>query len=409
MKILVANLGSTSFKYRLFDMTDERQLARGGVERIGSAESPCVVEIDGRRTELTAHVPDHAVAVRQCLDQLTDPQSGCLRDAAEVAAIGFKAVHGGGVSGVQRVNADVLVAMEAMNDVAPAHNPPYIAAMRLLAEKLPGIPLVAAFETGFHATVPDRLRYYPAPLEWGDQYHVKRWGFHGASHRYIAGRTAELLGRDDARVISCHLGGSNSLCAIRGRQSVGTSMGMSPQSGLPHNNRIGDFDPFAIPVIMRATGQSLDEVLDELANRCGLLGLSGLSGDVRDLEEAAATGHLRARLALDVFVAEIRRHLGGLLLELGGLDALVFTGGIGENSTRVRAGVCADLQAFGIALDPQANARAKGESRIDASNSPVAAGSVSASAVSASPAQIWIVPTNEELIVARQTRQLLEG
>ncbi len=288
----------------------------------------------------------------------------------------------------------LLAAMEEMNEVAPAHNPPYIAAMRLLAEKLPGIPLVAAFETGFHATVPDRLRYYPAPKEWGDQYHIKRWGFHGASHRYIATRTAELLGRDDARVISCHLGGSNSLCAIRGRQSVGTSMGMSPQSGVPHNNRIGDFDPFAIPVIMRATGKTHEQVLDELANRCGLLGLSGLSGDVRDLEEAAAAGHARAQLALDVFVAEIRRYLGGLLVELGGLDALVFTGGIGENSQLVRAGVCANLQAFGIVLDAQANATARGESRISAPDS---------------PAQIWIVPTNEELIVARQTRQLLEG
>ena len=247
MKILVANLGSTSFKYRLFDMADERQMARGGVERIGSPESLCFVDIAGRHTELIAHVPDHAVAVRQCLDQLTHPDSGCLRDAAEVAAIGFKAVHGGGISGVQRVDPTLLAAMQDMNEVAPAHNPPYIAAMRLLAEKLPGIPLVAAFETGFHATVPDRLRYYPAPKEWGDQYHIKRWGFHGASHRYIATRTAEILGRDDARVISCHLGGSNSLCAIRGLQSVGTSMGMSPQSGVPHNNRIGDFDPFAIP------------------------------------------------------------------------------------------------------------------------------------------------------------------
>jgi acetate kinase len=394
MKILVANLGSTSFKYRLFDMADERQMARGGVERIGSPESLCVVDIAGRRTELTAHVPDHAVAVRQCLEQLTHPESGCLHDAAEVAAIGFKAVHGGGISGVQRVDAAVLAAMEEMSEVAPAHNPPYIAAMRLLADKLPGIPLVAAFETGFHATVPDRLRYYPAPKEWGDQYHIKRWGFHGASHRYIATRTAEILGRDDARVISCHLGGSNSLCAIRGLQSVGTSMGMSPQSGVPHNNRIGDFDPFAIPVIMRATGKTHEQVLDELAERCGLLGLSGLSGDVRDLEEAAAAGHARAQLALDVFISEIRRYLGGLLVELGGLDALVFTGGIGENSQLVRAGVCANLQVFGIVLSTEANATARGESRISAPDSPT---------------QIWIVPTNEELIVARQTRQLLEG
>lgn len=394
MKILVANLGSTSFKYRLFDMTDERQIARGGVERIGSAESACFVEIGGTRTQLTAHIPDHAVAVRQCLAQLTDPATGCLSDASEVAAIGFKAVHGGRVSGVQRVDADLLAAMEEMNDVAPAHNPPYVAAMRLLGEKLPGIPLVAAFETGFHATVPDRLRYYPAPKEWGDRFQVKRWGFHGASHRFIATRIAELLGRDDARVISCHLGGSNSLCALRGLQSVGTSMGMSPQSGLPHNNRIGDFDPFALPVIMRATGRTLEQVLDDLANRCGLLGLSGSSGDVRDLEAAAEAGDAQARLALDVFVTEIRRHLGGLLVELGGLDALVFTGGIGENSVWVRSGVCAGLDEFGITLDPTANAHARGEGTIHASTARVA---------------IWIVPTNEELIVARQTRQLLEG
>ncbi len=394
MKILVANLGSTSFKYRLFNMADERQMARGGVERIGADESLCFVEVMGRRKELTAHVPDHAAAVRQCLEQLTDPEGGCLQDAAEVAAIGFKAVHGGGISGVQRVTDEVLVAMEEMNDVAPAHNPPYIKAMRLLAEKLPGIPLVAAFETGFHATVPDRLRYYPAPKHWGDELHIKRWGFHGASHRYIAGRVAELMQRTDARVISCHLGGSNSLCAIRGQQSVGTSMGMSPQSGIPHNNRIGDFDPFAIPLIMRATGQTLEQVLDTLANQCGLLGLSGLSGDVRDLEEAAATGHARARLALDVFVSEIRRYLGGLLVELGGLDALVFTGGIGENSLAVRRGVCAELGELGIVLDQDQNAAARGECCI---SSPL------------SRAQIWIVPTNEELIVARQTRQLLEG
>ena len=176
MKILVANLGSTSFKYRLFDMTDERQLARGGIERIGCAQSRCVVEIGGRRQELTTHVPDHAVAVRQCLEQLTHPETGCLQDATEVAAIGFKAVHGGRISGVQRVTEEVLVAMESMNALAPAHNPPYIAAMRLLSQKLPQIPLVAAFETGFHATIPDRLRYYGIPYEWAEQYQVETLG-----------------------------------------------------------------------------------------------------------------------------------------------------------------------------------------------------------------------------------------
>jgi acetate kinase len=394
VKILVANLGSTSFKYRLFDMADERCLARGGVERIGSTESPCFVEIDGRRQELRAKVPDHAGAVRQCLTQLTDPVSGCLKDPSEVAAIGFKAVHGGRISGVQRVTNDVLAAMEEMNLVAPAHNPPYIKAMRLLAEKLPEMPLVAAFETGFHATIDDRLRYYPIPYEWAEKLQIKRWGFHGASHRYIALRTSQLLGRYDLRIISCHLGGSNSLCAIRGQQSVATTMGMSPQTGLPHNNRVGDFDAFAIPLIMQAQGLSLHQLLDTLAEKSGLLGLSGISGDIRDLEQAAAQGKARARLALDVFIAEIRRHLGGMLVELGGVDVIVFTGGIGENGVSIRAGVCENLQELGIELDPELNEKAKGETRISKDGSRV---------------QVLTIPTNEELVVARQTKQVIEG
>jgi acetate kinase len=394
MKVLVANLGSTSFKYRLFEMDDERQLARGGIERIGSAESRCTVEIGGHHRELTAHVPDHAAAVRRCLDQLTEPGVGCLQNAGEVAAIGFKAVHGGRTSGVQRVNAKLLADMEDMSRVAPAHNPPYIAAMRLLNDKLPEIPLVAAFETGFHQTIPDRNRYYPAPYEWAERFHVMRYGFHGASHRYIGTRIAEILGRGDLRVISCHLGGSNSLCAMRGGKSVATSMGMSPQSGIPHNNRAGDFDPFAIPVIMRHTGKSLDEVLDDLAERSGLLGLSGVSGDVRDLEQAADAGKARARLALDVFVSDIRHSLGAMLVELGGADCIVFTGGIGENGTNILAGVLADLVELGIVLDPVANTRVSGETKISAAESRT---------------QIWVVPTNEELIVARQTKQLLES
>ncbi len=394
MKVLVANLGSTSFKYRLFEMDDERQLARGGIERIGSSESRCTVEIRGARRELTAHVPDHAAAVRHCLDQLTERSTGCLQDAAEVAAIGFKAVHGGRTTGVQRVTPEVLGDMETMSRVAPAHNPPYIAAMRLLSEKLPEIPLVAAFETGFHQTMPDRNRYYPAPYEWAEQFHVQRWGFHGASHRYIGTRIAEILRRDDLRVISCHLGGSNSLCALRDGKSVATSMGMSPQSGIPHNNRAGDFDPFAIPVIMQRTGKSLDQVLDDLAERSGLLGLSGVSGDVRDLEQAAAQGNPRARLALDVFVSHIRHALGAMLVELGGADCIVFTGGIGENGVTIRADVIADLAELGIVLDPAANADASGETKISAPESRT---------------QIWVVPTNEEIIVARQTKHLLEA
>jgi acetate kinase len=393
MKILVANLGSTSFKYRLFDMTDERQLARGGIERIGSAGSRALVEIGGRRSQQTVAAPDHAAAVRACLDQLTDRAHGCLKDAREVAAIGFKAVHGGTVSGVQRVTPQVLVAMDEVSDVAPAHNPPYVAAMRLLNEKLPGIPMVAAFETGFHTTIPERLRHYAAPYEWATEHNIMRFGFHGASHRYIAERMSQLTERRDLRLISCHLGGSSSLCAIRNGQSVATSMGMSPQSGLPQNNRVGDFDPFALPLVMRRTSQSLATVLETLAQRSGLLGLSGVSGDVRDLEHAAAGGNTRARLALDVYTTSVRHYLGAYLVELGGADAIVFTGGIGENSASVRAAVCRNLESLGIALDETKNSAAQGEARIDAS---------------ASRVQLWIMPTNEELIVARQTKQFLE-
>jgi acetate kinase len=394
MKILVANLGSTSFKYRLFDMDDERQLARGGIDRIGSPESRCSVEIGPHRYETMLRVADHAEAVRQCLAQLTDPEHGCLRSADEVSAIGLKAVHGGRFTGVHRVSAEVLREMERLNHLAPAHNPPYVAAMRQLAERLPDIPLVAAFETGFHETIPARNRYYAVPFEWADAAFIQRWGFHGASHRYIAGRIAELTGRSSLRVVSCHLGGSSSLCAIRDGRSVANSFGMSPQSGLPQSNRVGLFDPFALPGLMRHLGKSLDDVLTVLASQSGLAGVSGTSGDARDLEEAAAAGNQRARLALELFVSEVRHWLGAYLVELGGADAIVFTGGIGENRASLREAICRDLGIFGIVLDARINREARGEAKVSGNTSRT---------------EIWIVPTNEELIVARQTKELIEG
>jgi acetate kinase len=393
MKILVANLGSTSFKYRLFDMSDERVLARGGVERIGSEQARCFVAAGSVQEETNLAARDHAVALRLCLQQLSDPRMHCLTSPAELAAIGFKAVHARGVTGVQRVDDRVLRAMEEYADVAPAHNPPYVQAMRLLAEQLPEIPLIAAFETGFHETIPPAQRLYAVPLEWAEQHGVQRWGFHGASHRYIAQRTVDLLGRPEAKIISCHLGGSSSLCAIRAGQSVATTMGMSPQTGLPQNNRVGDFDPFALPALMRSTGATLEHLLEQLANKSGLLGLSGAGNDLRDIEKASATDP-RARLALDVYVASIRHYLGAFLLLLNGADAIVFTGGIGENSATMRVAICADLDWFGIRLDPAANATARGEARIEAPQSRT---------------QLWTMPTNEELIVARQAKEFLQA
>ena len=395
MKILVANLGSTSFKYRLFDLGDasEPVLARGAVERIGSSSARLSVQsIRGQRAWDGA-VADHGEAVRICLDQLADPEIGVVGDASEVSAIGFKAVHARGLRGVHVVDEAVLEAMEAFADVAPAHNPPYTRAMRLLRDRFPGLIQVAAFETGFHRTIPEAAQRYAIPEDWATRLGIRRWGFHGASHRYISWRMPELIGRADLKLVSCHLGGSSSLCAIREGRSQACSLGMSPQSGLPHNNRVGDFDVFALPVILRETGLTLEAALSILAEHSGLEGLCG-ARDLRDIEAAADAGDPRAELALDVFVTSIRHYLGAYLLDLGGADAIVFTGGIGENSSRIRAGVCRGLEWFGIALDPASNAGGPPERRVSGADSRV---------------EIWTVPTNEELVVARQAAALLKS
>ncbi|TWT57982.1 Acetate kinase [Thalassoglobus neptunius] len=395
MKVLVANLGSTSFKYRLFDMESEEQLARGGIDRIGEgADSTCVAEIGSNRIEASQRIADHAAAVQMCLDQLTDPESGCLKSVDEVSAIGFKAVFAGKLSGIHLVNDDLLKAMESLADVAPAHNPPYVKAMRQLQASFPEIPLVAALETAFHDTIPEPLRMYAAPYHWAEEYEVRRWGFHGASHRFIGTKMETLLGSNDAKVISCHLGGSSSVCAMRGGKSQSTSMGMTPQSGLPQNNRVGDFDPFALRLVKRLTGKSYDELLDELSSEGGLLGISGISNDLRDIEKAAEGGDKRAQLAIDIYCADIKRYIGQYLAILNGADAVVFTGGIGENSDVVRKQVCSNMTFAGIELDEQKNQTAREEGIISTEQSAV---------------QVWIVPTNEEIVVARQTAQVVKG
>ncbi len=394
MKILVANLGTTSFKFRLYDLAgaSETLLARGAVERIGSENARVQIPLANGTFDRTCAIADHADALQICLDRLHEAE--VLRSADEIDAIGFKAVHAQDVTGVQLVDEHVLAAMEAYADVAPAHNPPYIAAMRMLGGRFPKLPLVAAFETGFHRTMPESNQRYAVPEQWATELGVRRWGFHGASHRYIAGRAAEVLGRPDLKIISCHLGGSSSLCAIRGGKSVACSLGMSPQSGMPHNNRVGDFDVFALPVILKATGESLEQVLHTLANASGLEALSGAGRDLRDIEAAADAGNARAQLALDVFAASIRHYLGSYLVELNGADAIVFTGGIGENSSRLRGMVCRELDWFGIALDPARNASGPAERLVSSDGSRVA---------------LWTMPTNEEIVVARQARDLLSG
>jgi len=372
MKILVMNIGSTSLKYRLLQMPEGTELTRGHVERIGEPGGDC---------------PDYGAAITRCRTEITGPGRP-LEDLRELSGIGFKAVHGGPLSGARVVDDDVLAAMEEFAFLAPAHNPPYVAAMRAFRRLVPEVPLVALFETAFFDHVDEAAVTYAVPHSWKTELGVRRYGFHGASHRAASEKAQELLETRELRHISCHLGGSSSVAAIRNGVAVDCSFGMSPQSGIPHNNRTGDIDVFAVFHVMKRTGYSVDEIAEILATRSGLAGLSGGSGDVRDLSKAAADGDARSRLALEVFVDAIRRYLGSFLVRLGGLDVLTFSGGIGENSPDVRAAVCERLSELGIELDPERNRKAETTLSRDSGR-----------------VRILLVPADEERIVARATAE----
>ncbi|MDR1011429.1 MAG: acetate kinase [Opitutaceae bacterium] len=394
MRVLVANLGSTSFKYRLYaidgiDGAEARMLARGGFER----------------------VTDYGAVIGQAMDELASAGH------KTIDAVGFKTVLGGDITGCLLADEKVEQALLATADLAPAHNPPYAAGIRTFRERLPAVPRVALFETAFYQWVPPRAHRYAVPEAWYEA-GIRRYGFHGASHKFVAERSAELLGRADIataarnlyiagpaaspesatqnpkplRVISCHLGGSSSVTGIRDGVAIGTSMGLSPQSGLPQNNRVGDLDSGAIPCAMRRLGLSLADVEKQLTRESGLLGLSGVSNDVRDIKTAADKGDARARLALDAFVHGIRHWVGAFWLEMGGCDALVFTAGIGENNPWLRAAVCENLAELGLVPDPAKNAANATEQNL---------------AAAGSRAQILVIPANEELVVARETARLI--
>jgi acetate kinase len=383
MLILVANIGSTSFKFKLFDMAKgQKELARGGAERIGKDDARVKVG----EVAWAGRLANHGEAIDKCLSLLPDP-------SVRIDAIGFKAVHGGPISGAVRVTPDVIATMEEFADVAPAHNPPYVAAMRALASTLPSVPQVAAFETAFHQTIPASRTTYAVPWEW-TQAGVRRYGFHGASHRYIAVRTAELLGRDDLRIISCHLGGSSSICAIDHGRSVANSFATTPQSGLPHNNRVGDFDVYALLKALPKFKLTFEQAMDTMAKQGGLLGISGVSNDLRDIESAAAAGNDRAKLAIDVMVESVRHYIGAYLAVLNGADVIVFTGGIGENDVEFREKICRGFDYCGLELDKKRN-NVRGQEATVSSE--------------ASRIRVMTIPTNEEWIVARQTKEVLEG
>jgi acetate kinase len=380
-KILVANIGSTSFKFRLIEMPGERVLAKGGVERIGSAEAPWKAQIgDAPEQNGTASLPDHGAAIAH-VEKL-------LGGFGELAAVGFKPVMARGISGTQVLAEPVLRAMEEINTLLPAHNPPYVAAVRSFHRSHPHLPCIGTFETAFYDDVPVENVRYPVPREWETKYGIRRYGFHGASHRFVTQRCAELRGTDQLRIISCHLGGSSSVACVRNGKAIDSSWGMTPQSGLPQNNRVGDFDVFALIYLARDLGLGIDAVEKALTSQSGLKGLSGLAtGDVRDLREAGENGNADAQIALDVFVAAIRKYIGQFLVELNGADVLIFTAGIAENNPSLREKICAGLDFCGLELDRDANARTRADEAIISTP--------------ASKIEVRVIPTNEELIIAR--------
>jgi len=386
-QILVANIGSTSFKFRLLEMPGERVLAKGGVERIGGTESTYKYQIGSEPEQQgVAAFPDYAAAIA-FVEKI-------LGGFEHLAAVGFKPVMARGISGTQLLDERVLCAMEQVNTLLPAHNPPYIAAVRSFHESHPALPCIGTFETAFYDKVPAANRRYPVPLEWEAKYGIQRYGFHGASHRYVSQRCAELRGTDKLRIISCHLGGSSSIACVRDGAAIDSSWGMTPQSGLPQNNRVGDFDVFALVYLARDLGLGIDAVEKVLTSQSGLKGMSGLaSGDMRDLLEAAGQGNENARVALEVFAGSIRKYIGQFLVELNGADVLIFTAGIGENNPGLRAAVCAELDFCGLELDPAANAAAMAREAVISKPG--------------SKIEVRVIPTNEELVIARNAWQKL--
>jgi len=394
MNILICNVGSTSLKYQLFAMDqDERVLAAGGAERVGAAKSLFYHKnnLTGDSTRIDAVFPTHREAISQMLEYLLH---GVIATLEEIACVGFKVVHAKGVTGVQYLTEDVLQAMSDFNSVAPAHNPPYIAAIRQFQVMMPGTPMIGSFETAFHANMPAEAYLYPIPIALSKQHAIRRYGFHGASLEYLSTWTAKEMGREDLKLVCCHLGGSGSLCAVKNGVSIDTTMGLGLQCGVLQNNRIGDMDPYVIFYLVEDCGMTLDEVKTMLQTKSGLYGLSGgVSNDLRDIQEAADQGNEDCRNAVKAYAYGMKKYIGAYTAAMGGLDAIVFGGGIGRNSANVRSLALEGLEYFGVQLDPEKNANAKGGNDISTDGSPV---------------RIYVVDTNEEIIVARKAKSLLE-
>jgi len=399
MKVLVINAGSSSLKYQLFDMTDERVLAKGLCERIGiDGHIKHKPLLEGKSIfDEDVPLPDHAAAIAIMMEKMMCPECGVIADASEIGAVGHRVVHGGErFSASSLVNEQVLQAIEDCIPLAPLHNPANITGITACKTVLGDIPQVAVFDTAFHQTMPEKAYTYAIPHKYYDDYKVRRYGFHGTSHRYVADRAAKMLGKpiEELKLISCHMGNGSSVCAIDGGKSVDTSMGFTPLAGLPMGTRSGDIDAGILEFIAEKEGLDIKELVNMLNKKSGVLGVSGISSDFRDIENAEAEGNHRAGLALNLFFYSVSKFIGAYAVAMGGVDAVIFTAGIGENGIRDREIICENLGVLGLEIDKEKN-KVRGK-ETDAT----AAGS---------RGKVLIIPTNEELVIARDTVEIVNG
>ena len=396
MNILVINCGSSSLKYQLINSETEGVLAKGLCERIGIDGMLTYQPEGGEKEKSEIAMPTHTEAINAVLAALTNEKSGVIKSLSEVGAVGHRVVHGGEkFTSSCLINDESMKAIEECNDLAPLHNPANLVGIRACQELMPGVPMVAVFDTAFHQTMPDVAYTYGIPYEYYEKYKVRRYGFHGTSHSYVSKRTAEIVGKpyDQMKIIVCHLGNGASISAVNCGKSVDTSMGLTPLEGLVMGTRSGDLDPAIIDFVGKKEGLSLDEMNEVLNKKSGMLGISGVSSDGRDLEAAAETGNKRAQLALDVFDYRVIKYIGAYAAAMNGVDAIAFTAGIGENNIKMRKDVCSSLTYLGVKLDEEKN-NVRGEERIISADD--------------SKVQVLLVPTNEELAIARETLALVK-
>lgn len=398
MKILVINAGSSSLKYQLISMTNEEVMAKGLCERIGIDGSQLKHQPNGKDSiDIVKPMKNHTDAIRLVIDALTDGKHGVINSMNEIVAVGHRVVHGGeAFSESAIINEQVMQSIKECVDLAPLHNPPAISGIEACKEAMPNVPMVAVFDTAFHQTMPKQAYFYALPYELYQKHKIRRYGFHGTSHKYVAQRVAKLLNKplEELKIITCHLGNGSSITAIKNGKSVDTSMGFTPLAGVVMGTRCGDIDPAIIKFLMDKENLSIKEVDDLLNKKSGVLGVSGISSDFRDLTEASKNGDKRAALAMDLFIYGIKKYIGEYAAIMGGVDAVVFTAGIGENSTGIRARIINNLEFMGIKIDQEKNSIRGREIDISTLDATV---------------RTLVVPTNEELMIALDTKKLIDA